>query len=177
MYSNNYFQAPTQPPRQPSYSLKGRPVSSLEEARALSIDFDGSVFYFPDLANKKIYTKQINMDGTAIYQGVCATFIALTATGVGLTAGQMGTIVITATLISIGTAGIPGAGAIMLLMVLDSIGLQVEAGTAVAGAYAMILGIDAILDMGRTALNVTGDLASTTCVAKSLHQLDESKWD
>ena len=65
MYSNNYFQAPTQPPRQPSYQLKGRPVSSLEEARALSIDFDGSVFYFPDLANKKIYTKQINMDGTA----------------------------------------------------------------------------------------------------------------
>ena len=65
MYSNNYFQAPTQPTRQPSYSLKGRPVSSLEEARALSIDFDGSVFYFPDLANKKIYTKQINMDGTA----------------------------------------------------------------------------------------------------------------
>jgi len=119
----------------------------------------------------------INMDGTAIYQGVCATFIALTATGVGLTAAQMGTIVITATLISIGTAGIPGAGAIMLLMVLDSIGLKVEAGTAVAGAYAMILGIDAILDMGRTALNVTGDLASTTCVAKSLHEIDMSVWN
>lgn len=65
MYNNNYFQAPTQTNRQPSYMLKGRPVSSLEEARALSIDFDGSVFYFPDLANKKIYTKQINMDGTA----------------------------------------------------------------------------------------------------------------
>lgn len=65
MYNNNYFQAPTQQPRQPSYALKGRPVSSLEEARALSIDFDGSVFYFPDLANKKIYTKQINIDGTA----------------------------------------------------------------------------------------------------------------
>lgn len=45
--------------------LKGRPVSSLEEARAMSIDFDGSIFFFPDLANKKIYTKQINMDGTA----------------------------------------------------------------------------------------------------------------
>jgi Na+/H+-dicarboxylate symporter len=119
----------------------------------------------------------INMDGTAIYQGVCATFIALTATGVALTPAQMGTIVITATLISIGTAGIPGAGAIMLLLVLDSIGLKVEAGTAVAGAYAMILGIDAILDMGRTALNVTGDLASTSCVAKSLHQIDESKWN
>lgn len=49
-------------------SLKGRPVSSLEEARATSIDFDGSVFYFPDLANKCIYTKQINMDGTASLQ-------------------------------------------------------------------------------------------------------------
>ena len=51
--------------QQPQLMLKGRPVSSLEEARATSIDFDGSVFYFPDLANKKIYTKQINMDGTA----------------------------------------------------------------------------------------------------------------
>lgn len=49
----------------PQYGLKGRPVSSLDEARATSIDFDGSVFYFPDLANKRIYTKQINMDGTA----------------------------------------------------------------------------------------------------------------
>ena len=49
----------------PQVSLKGRLVSSLEEARATSIDFDGSVFYFPDLANKRIYTKQINMDGTA----------------------------------------------------------------------------------------------------------------
>ena len=47
------------------YGLKGRPVSSLEEARATSIDFDGSVFFFPDLANRRIYTKQINMDGTA----------------------------------------------------------------------------------------------------------------
>lgn len=59
----NYY--PTQPNRQPSFGLKGRPVSSLEEVRATSIDFDGSIFYFPDLANKRIYTKQINMDGTA----------------------------------------------------------------------------------------------------------------
>ena len=57
-----YRQAP------PQTSLKGRLVSSLEEARASSIDFDGSVFYFPDLANKRIYTKQINMDGTATLQ-------------------------------------------------------------------------------------------------------------
>ena len=59
----NYY--PTQPNRQPSFGLKGRPVSSLEEVRATSIDFDGSIFYFPDLADKRIYTKQINMDGTA----------------------------------------------------------------------------------------------------------------
>lgn len=53
------------PTIQAPFALKGRPVSSLEEARALSIDFDGSVFYFPDIANKRIYTKQINLDGTA----------------------------------------------------------------------------------------------------------------
>lgn len=50
---------------QPQMGIKGRPVSSIEEARAINIDFDGSVFYFPDLANRRIYTKQINMDGTA----------------------------------------------------------------------------------------------------------------
>lgn len=68
---NNYYQ-PTQPPvvpytspTRPSMGLKGRPVSSIDEARASSIDFDGTVFYFPDLANRCIYTKQINVDGTA----------------------------------------------------------------------------------------------------------------
>lgn len=72
MNNNNYpsyYQAPRpqmSPLSQPVYGLKGRPVSSLEEVRATSIDFDGSVFFFPDLANKRIYTKQINMDGTAI---------------------------------------------------------------------------------------------------------------
>lgn len=60
----NYYQPQNQPPRQ-SYILKGHPVSSLDEVRALSVDFDGSIFYFPDIANKRIYTKQINMDGTA----------------------------------------------------------------------------------------------------------------
>lgn len=68
---NNYPQQQSYQPQQyirqapPQQMLKGRLVSSLEEARATSIDFDGSVFYFPDLANKRIYTKQINMDGTA----------------------------------------------------------------------------------------------------------------
>lgn len=68
---NNYYQ-PTQPPvvpytppTRPSMGLKGRLVSSIDEARASSIDFDGTVFYFPDLANRCIYTKQINVDGTA----------------------------------------------------------------------------------------------------------------
>lgn len=77
MYQNGYNYYPTpmnQNPYYPRYnmqpiqtqsSLKGRPVSSLEEVRATGIDFDGSVFYFPDLANKRIYTKQINLDGTA----------------------------------------------------------------------------------------------------------------
>lgn len=72
MNNNNYpsyYQQPRpqmSPLSQPMYGLKGRPVASLEEVRATSIDFDGSVFFFPDLANKRIYTKQINMDGTAI---------------------------------------------------------------------------------------------------------------
>ena len=59
------YQIPTYRQAPPQVGLKGRLVSSLEEARATSIDFDGSVFYFPDIANKRIYTKQINMDGTA----------------------------------------------------------------------------------------------------------------
>ena len=64
----NYFQQsrPQMSINQPMYGLKGRPVTSVDEVRATSIDFDGSVFFFPDLANKRIYTKQINMDGTAI---------------------------------------------------------------------------------------------------------------
>ena len=118
----------------------------------------------------------INMDGTAIYLGVCAMFIGY-ATGNPLTMDQQLTVVITATLASIGTAGVPGAGAIMLLMVLDSIGLKVEAGSAVAAAYAMILGIDALLDMGRTCLNVGGDMAGSAVVAKSEQELDLSKWN
>jgi len=118
----------------------------------------------------------INMDGTAIYLGVCAMFIGY-ATGNPLTMDQQFTVVITATLASIGTAGVPGAGAIMLLMVLESIGLKVEAGSAVAAAYAMILGIDALLDMGRTCLNVTGDMAGSAIVAKTESELNQAVWE
>jgi Na+/H+-dicarboxylate symporter len=118
----------------------------------------------------------INMDGTAIYQGVCAIFVGF-AIGTPLTMAQQITVIMTALLASIGTAGVPGAGAIMLMMVLNSVGLKVEPGTTVAMAYAMIFGIDALLDMGRTALNVTGDLAVTCAVAKTEGELDESLWE
>lgn len=117
----------------------------------------------------------INMNGTAIYLGVCAMFIGY-AIGQPLTFTQQMTVVTTATLAAIGTAGVPGAGAIMLLMVLESIGLKVEAGSAVAAGYAMILGIDALLDMGRTCLNVTGDIVCTAIVAKGENEMDMEKW-
>jgi Na+/H+-dicarboxylate symporter len=118
----------------------------------------------------------INMDGNAIYQGVCAIFIGF-AIGSPLTIDQQFTVILTAVLASIGAAGVPGAGAIMLLLVLNSVGLNVEPGTTVAMAYAMIFGIDALLDMGRTALNVTGDLAVTCAVAKSEKELDQAIWN
>ncbi|MDA3958614.1 dicarboxylate/amino acid:cation symporter [Oceanispirochaeta sp.] len=117
----------------------------------------------------------INMDGTAIYMGVCALFIT-NAVGMDLNLTQQFTIILTAVLASIGSAGIPGAGAIMLLMVLNSIGITIEAGSAVAAAYAMILGIDALLDMGRTITNVTGDMVGTVLVSKGEKELDLRKW-
>ena len=117
----------------------------------------------------------INMDGTCLYQAVCAMFIA-NAVGIPLSIGAQVMIMLTAVLASIGTAGVPGAGAIMLIMVLESVGLPLEAGSAVAIAYGMILGIDAILDMGRTSLNVTGDLAVTSIVAKTEKMLNLDFW-
>ncbi|WP_297421797.1 dicarboxylate/amino acid:cation symporter [Thermococcus sp.] len=117
----------------------------------------------------------INMDGTALYQGVTVLFVA-NAIGHSLTPSQQLIVVLTAVLASIGTAGVPGAGAIMLAMVLQSVGLDLTPRSPVALAYAMILGIDAILDMGRTMVNVTGDLTGTTIVAKTEGELDESTW-
>ncbi|MBO5598102.1 MAG: dicarboxylate/amino acid:cation symporter [Oribacterium sp.] len=100
----------------------------------------------------------INMDGTAIYQGVCAIFIAA-CYGIDLTMTQMLTIVLTATLASIGTAGVPGAGMVMLAMVLQSVGLPVE-------GIALVAGVDRIFDMGRTVLNITGDASCAVCISK-----------
>ncbi|MFP6863606.1 dicarboxylate/amino acid:cation symporter [Pseudomonas sp.] len=108
----------------------------------------------------------INMDGTAIYQGVLALFIAQ-AFGVDLNGGQYLMIILTATLASIGTAGVPGAGLIMLGLVLTSVGLPLE-------GVALIAGIDRILDMARTTVNVAGDLMTTTLVGRSENELDQS---
>lgn len=107
----------------------------------------------------------INMDGTALYQGVSALFVAQ-AFGVDLSFGQYVTIILTSTLASIGTAGVPGAGLIMLSLVLSSVGLPME-------GVAIIAGIDRILDMARTTVNVTGDAAVSVIVAKSEGELDE----
>lgn len=108
----------------------------------------------------------INMDGTAIYQGVCAIFIAA-CYGITLTPAQMITIVLTATLASIGTAGVPGAGMVMLAMVLTSVGLPVE-------GIALVAGVDRIFDMGRTVVNITGD-ASCAIIVSHLEEKKEAK--
>ena len=98
----------------------------------------------------------INMDGTSIMQGVAAVFIAQ-AYGIPLTMGNLATVVVTATLASIGTAGVPSVGLVTLAMVLNSVGLPTE-------GIALIMGIDRILDMIRTAVNITGDAVCTTIV-------------
>jgi len=101
----------------------------------------------------------INMDGTALYQGICALFVAQ-AYGLPLTMGAQMSIVLTATLASIGTAGVPGAGLIMLTLGLTAVGLPLE------GA-ALVAGIDAVLDMARTCINVVGDSCVTAVVAST----------
>jgi Na+/H+-dicarboxylate symporter len=107
----------------------------------------------------------INMDGTAIMQGVATVFIAQAyRIDIGLS-GYL-TVILTATLASIGTAGVPGVGLVLLTMVLRQVGLPVE-------GIALVIGIDRILDMVRTAVNVTGDLVVGTIVARSEGQLDE----
>ena len=100
----------------------------------------------------------INMDGTAIYMGVTSVFIA-SCYGVDLTLGQMATIVLTATLASIGTAGVSGAGMIMLAMVLQSVNLPVA-------GIALIAGVDKLFDMGRTTLNITGDATCAIWISR-----------
>jgi proton glutamate symport protein len=101
----------------------------------------------------------VNMDGTALYQGVAAIFIAQIYVPEGLTLLQQGTIVGSATLASVGAAGVPGAGMITLVMVLTAIGIPAE-------GLALVLGVDRLLDMFRTMVNVTGDATATALVAR-----------
>ena len=111
----------------------------------------------------------VNMDGTAIYQGVSAVFIAQVF-GIQVTPAMALMIVFSATLASIGTAGVPGAGAIMLSMVLQTVGLPLE-------GLGLILGIDRLFDMGRTAMNITGDAVCTTIISKQEGEFNEEIWN
>ena len=107
----------------------------------------------------------INMDGTALYQAVAAVFIAQ-AFGIDLDLGQQLTIVLTATLASIGAAAVPGAGMVTLVIVLEAINVP-------AAGLALIFGVDRILDMMRTVVNVTGDSAVAVVVASTEGELSE----
>ena len=126
---------------------------NMECTKKLDVPADISSFVLPLGAT-------INMDGTAIYQGICAIFIA-SCYGIDLTFNQMITIVLTAILSSIGTAGVPGASMVMLALVLTSVGLPVD-------GIALVAGVDRIFDMGRTSLNITGDASCAVIVTNLL---------
>ena len=112
----------------------------------------------------------VNMDGTAIMQGAATVFVA---NAYGVDIGLMGylSIISMATLASIGTAGVPGVGLIMLSMVLSQLGLPID-----GPALAMIFGVDRLLDMCRTAVNISGDAVVTCCIATHEKAIDRSTW-
>ncbi|ENM5729953.1 dicarboxylate/amino acid:cation symporter [Vibrio mimicus] len=110
----------------------------------------------------------VNMDGTAIMQGVATAFIAQ-AFNIDLTMTDYLMVILTATLASVGTAGVPGVGLVMLAMVLNQVGLPVE-------GIALIMGVDRLLDMIRTAVNITGDACVSCIVAKSENAFDETRF-
>lgn len=137
------------------------PVTMECVERRLGVSEDVTSFVIPVGAT-------VNMDGTALYQGVAAAFIAQMY-GMDLSLGQQLTIVLTATLASIGTAAVPGVGIVMLVIVLDAVGIPLE-------GIAVILGVDRILDMCRTSVNVTGDCMVAAVVAHTERELlDESE--
>jgi len=148
-----------------SSSAATLPVTMERVEEHLGVDREVSSFVLPIGAT-------INMDGTSLYQSVAAVFIAQVL-GMDLTLGDQLTIVMTATLASIGSAAVPGAGMVMLVVVLEAINVP-------AYGLALIFAIDRPLDMCRTAVNVTGDAAVTMIVAKSVGKLGEPKvqdWD
>jgi Na+/H+-dicarboxylate symporter len=145
-----------------SSSAATLPVTMERVEKNVGVDEEVSSFVLPIGAT-------INMDGTSLYQAVAAVFIAQ-ALGMDLGIAQQITIVLTATLASIGSAGVPGAGIIMLVIVLQAIQVPVE-------GIALILGVDRILDMCRTAVNITGDAAVSVAVAHTEGLLGEMHLD
>ncbi len=145
-----------------SSSLATLPLTMERVEKKLGVHEEVASFVLPVGAT-------INMDGTSLYQAVAAVFIAQ-AVGIDLSLSQQLIIVITATLASIGTAGVPGAGIIMLVIVLQAVEVPVE-------GIALILGVDRILDMCRTAVNITGDAAVAVAVASTEGRLGEGSFD
>ncbi|MCH8568518.1 MAG: dicarboxylate/amino acid:cation symporter [Balneolales bacterium] len=145
-----------------SSSAATLPVTMERVEKNLGVEEEVASFVLPVGAT-------INMDGTSLYQAVAAVFIAQ-AVGMDLSLAEQLTIVVTATLASIGTAGVPGAGIVMLVIVLNSVNVPVE-------GIALILGVDRILDMCRTAVNITGDAAVSVAVASSEGKLGTGRFD
>ncbi|MFW6348658.1 MAG: dicarboxylate/amino acid:cation symporter [Cyclonatronaceae bacterium] len=145
-----------------SSSAATLPVTMERAEKNLGVEEEVASFVLPVGAT-------INMDGTSLYQAVAAVFIAQ-AVGMDLSIAQQLSIVFTATLASIGTAGVPGAGIIMLVIVLNAVQVPVE-------GIALILGVDRILDMCRTAVNITGDAAVSVAIASSEGKLGTPHFD
>ena len=139
-----------------SSSAATLPVTMKTAQRNLGVSEEVASFVLPLGAT-------INMDGTALYQAVAAVFIAQTL-GIPLDLGAQATIVFMALLASIGTAAVPSAGVVMLVIILEAIGVPIE-------GIALILGVDRIIDMCRTAANITGDATVAAVVAASENQL------
>ncbi|HHJ80637.1 MAG TPA: dicarboxylate/amino acid:cation symporter, partial [Candidatus Tenderia electrophaga] len=133
------------------------PVTLTSVEKRIGVDNSTAAFVVP-------FGATINMDGTAIMQGVATVFIA-NVYGIDLGLSGYLTVILMAVLASIGTAGVPGVGLIMLAMVLNQVGLPIE-------GIALIMGVDRLLDMMRTAVNVTGDGVVTTIVARSENALN-----
>ncbi|MGA1773724.1 MAG: dicarboxylate/amino acid:cation symporter [Flavobacteriaceae bacterium] len=152
-----------------SSSAATLPVTMERLEEHVGVDQEVSSFVLPVGAT-------INMDGTSVYQAIAAVFISQ-ALGFELTLGNQLTIILTALLASIGAAAVPGAGMVMLVIVLESVGFPAE---KLAIGLALIFAVDRPLDMCRTVVNVTGDATVATIIAKKLNKLNTPKpknWD
>ena len=152
-----------------SSSAATLPVTMERVEEHIGVDKEVSSFVLPVGAT-------INMDGTSLYQAVAAVFISQ-ALAFDLTFGDQLTIVLTALLASIGSAAVPGAGMVMLVIVLEAIGFPADRFPI---ALALIFAVDRPLDMCRTVINVTGDATVSMIVAKSVGKLGKPKveeWD